>query len=228
MRPALVFDLDDTLYPERQFIRSGFHAVAFDVMRRFAVPRRAALVTLFRALRLGNRSRALQELCRQHDLPATLVSELIELIRAHEPKLRLPAASAHTLAVARKRGWSLGVLTNGFPEIQARKAAALGLGGLVDAVVCAHACGLGLGKPASEPFQAILAQLGAEPEASVFVGDDPWNDIRGARLAGLRTILLYRREKHGPLGQTCEPDVVVNEMDEVIPAVERLWRGRVD
>ena len=33
MSPGLVFDLDGTLYPERQFIRSGFRAVAAEVQQ---------------------------------------------------------------------------------------------------------------------------------------------------------------------------------------------------
>jgi putative hydrolase of the HAD superfamily len=224
---ALIFDLDDTLYPERQFVRSGFHAVATEVTRRFGVPRRGALATLFCALRQGNRGQALQELCRQHDLPATIVSELVETIRAHVPTLRLPPSTAAALAAARARGWRLGVLTNGLPAVQARKAEALGLGALVDTVVYAHDCGTRAGKPAPEPFQIALAQLETVPAACVFVGDDPWCDIAGARHVGLRTILLCRQEHHGPLTPGCEPDVVVRGMDEVIAAVEQLWRGEM-
>lgn len=224
MSPALIFDLDDTLYPERQFIRSGFRALASEVASRFGVPRRAALATLFRALRQRNRGQALQELCREHNLPATIVPELVEIIRAHVPTLRLPASSTAALAAARARGWRLGVLTNGLPDVQARKAAALGLGALVDTVVYAHDCGTRLGKPAIEPFQTVLAHLRTTPASSVFVGDDPCCDISGARRAGLRTMLLCRREHRGQVVPACEPDVFVQGMDEVIAAVERLWR----
>jgi len=225
MTPALIFDLDDTLYPERQFVRSGFHAVASEVARRFGVPPRAALATLFHALRHRNRGRAFQELCREHDLPATIVPELVETFRAHVPTLRLPASSIAALSAARARGWRLGVLTNGLPDVQARKAAALGLDARVDAVVYAHDSRTGFGKPAREPFQDVLERLGATAADSVFVGDDPWCDIAGARLAGLRTILLWRREDSGPLAPACEPDVFVRGIDEVVTAVERLWRG---
>ena len=41
------------------------------------------------------------------------------------PTLRLPASSAAALAAARARGWRLGVVTNGRPDVQARKAEAL-------------------------------------------------------------------------------------------------------
>jgi putative hydrolase of the HAD superfamily len=222
--PALIFDMDDTLYPERQFIRSGFHAVAAEVTRRYGVPRPAALATLFRALRHQNRGQALQLLCEQHRLPGAIVPELIEVIREHEPALRLPWSTTTTLAAARARGWRLGVVTNGLPEVQARKAAALGLGALVDTIVYAHGCGSGIGKPAREPFHTVLARLGTPPTDSVFVGDDPVCDIAGARGVGLRTILMCRRENRGQLAPECEPDLFVQGMDDVIAAVEHLCR----
>lgn len=224
MSPALIFDLDDTLYPERQFIRSGFHAVASEVTWRYGVPRPAALATLFRALRRRNRGQALQELCRQHNLPVAIVPELVDVIRAHEPTLRLPPSSTATLVAARARGWRLGVLTNGLPAVQARKAVALDLGALVDTVVYAHDCAPRLGKPAREPFQIALARLGSLPTDSVFVGNDPWCDIAGARGVGLRTILLSRRENRGRWAPACEPDVLVQGMDDVLAAAERLRR----
>jgi putative hydrolase of the HAD superfamily len=222
--PALIFDLDDTLYPERQFIRSGFHAVASEIERRHGVPTRAGLATLFRALRHGRRSQALQELAQEHHLPEAIVAEMVAIIRAHEPSLRLPAATTDVLIAARKRGWRLGVLTNGPPDVQARKAAALRLDSLVDAVVFAHDCGTRVGKPAREPFHTILARLGAPPASSIFVGDDPWCDIAGARGVGLRAILLCRRENRGTLAPECEPDLFVQSIEGVIAAVEHLCR----
>ncbi|MDO8836721.1 MAG: HAD family hydrolase [Vicinamibacterales bacterium] len=226
MKPALIFDLDDTLYPERQFIRSGFHAVAAEVARRFAVSQRAALASLLRALRQGTRGLALQVLCADHQLPVALVPELVELIRTHVPVLTLPRSSANTLAAARARGWRVGVLTNGPPAQQARKVAALGLAGLVDALVYAHACGDRTGKPARGAFEAVLAELGALPASSVFVGDDPWCDISGARLAGLRTILLCRTARCEHLAPSCEPDVSVRDIGDVIAAAAHLLNGR--
>jgi putative hydrolase of the HAD superfamily len=117
------------------------------------------------------------------------------------------------------------VITNGLPDVQARKAQALSLGGLVDAIVYANECGTRIGKPAIEPFQAVLDRLGTMAAACVFVGNDPWCDVMGARQAGFHTILLCRHEYGRLLAPACEPDVRVHAMDEVIVAAERIWRG---
>jgi putative hydrolase of the HAD superfamily len=186
-RRAVVFDLDDTLYPYRAFVRSGFRAVA----SRLAAERRlrpaAVLRVLCRALASGRRGHELQELCARFELPESLVGSLADLIREHTPSLRLPRESAEVLRIL-KANWSIGVLTNGEPHIQRRKVAALGIGDLVDEVVFAAECGDGTGKPAPSAFRAALERLNVEAARTVFVGDDPRTDMEGAAAVGMKTI----------------------------------------
>lgn len=219
MTPGLIFDMDETLYPERQFIRSGFRAVAVDVERRYGVPADAAFTALLRTLRNGGRRRALQTLCASFGLPASAVPELVEVIRRHEPTLHLPGASVAVLTRARAEGWRLGVLTNGLPEVQARKVRALGLDNLVDAVVYAQEWGSRKGKPERESFDVVRARLNTPPGVTVFVGDDPWCDIIGARGAGLHTILLRCSAE---LRSTSGADRVVTALEDVLTAAANL------
>lgn len=223
MTRGLIFDMDETLYPERQFIRSGFRAVAAEIERRFNVPAPAALRTLMGTLRAGGRSRALQALCLRYSLPPSLVPDLVDIIREHQPRLRLPSAAVSVLALARAQGWRLGVLTNGTPAIQARKVQALGLEAKVDSVVYALECGTGGGKPEREPFEVVRAHLGTAPGSTVVVGDDPWSDIAGARAAGLRTVLL----RPEPDSFASGADRVVTSLDEVLAAAAGLVCGEV-
>lgn len=224
MSPGLILDMDGTLYPERQFIRSGFAAVAEEACRRYGVPARAARSTLLTALRRGSRSRALQLLCLQYDLPPAIVPDLVDVIRSHTPSLRLPEAALRLLVAARARNWRVGVLTNGVPDIQARKVHALGLEPHVDTVVYAAEWGSGRGKPEREPFDVIRERLGTTPGATVVAGDDPWCDIFGGRNAGLRTILLAR---HPERVRASGADRVVAELDDVLIAAAGLVRREV-
>ncbi len=219
MTPGLILDLDDTLYPERQFARSGFRAVAADVARRFGVPRASARRALLRALRAGGRAQAFQALCLECGLPTTVVPELVTAFRAHAPHLRLPAEARDLLTRARSLGWRVGILTNGLPAVQARKVRALGLAPLVDAVVYAEEWGTGRGKPEREPFEVVRARLDTRAALTVHVGDDPWKDIYGARAAGLHTILLHR---DGTRVRASGADRVVDALADVLPAAAAL------
>lgn len=218
---AVIFDLDDTLYPERRFVLSGFAAVAAEVHRRFGVPCRDAFATLSLALRRGQRPRAFQSLCARFDLPEAVIPELLDIVRSHSPRLRLPFAARAVLGRLRST-CRLGILTNGLPAMQARKVAALGLAPLVDAVIYACEHGSGCGKPDAAPFRAALTTLGVSPRHAVFVGDNPWNDIAGARQSGLRAILVTRRGEPEDAG--VRPDRIVRSLWDVPRAAEELFQ----
>jgi putative hydrolase of the HAD superfamily len=68
-------------------------------------------------------------------------------------------------------------------------------------------------------FEAALDALGVDDAANaVFVGDRPWDDIVGARQAGMRAVL--RRNPHVP-DYDVEPDAVINALPELLELVER-------
>src|SRR6187402_3611649 len=99
---AVVFDLDDTLYPHRRFTASGFVAVARHLEATCGVDARLGLAALQRAARGLERGREIQACLDQHDLPAAHLPALVDVLRHHTPRLRLPASAARTLATLRR------------------------------------------------------------------------------------------------------------------------------
>lgn len=194
---AVVFDLDDTLYPYRRFKTSGFLAVARHLERHHGLDVRLGLAALLRASRGIDQGQEIQACLRQHDLDPLLAPELGEVLRHHQPRLRLPSASRRVLAALRHDGWRLGVLTNGQPSIQQRKISALGLEAHVDAVVYAASHGPG-GKPDGEPFAVVARALGVSASRVVFVGDDERCDVTGAVRAGMLAVRCAVWRPAGP------------------------------
>src|SRR5262249_42569648 len=148
---AIIFDLDDTLYPYDSFVQSGFAAAAAWLSDRMDIPRQTIIDLARRAHDQGERGREFQRLCHRLQLPVSLVPALVNIVRQHDPKIHLPEDSRATLAILR-RTWRVGVLTNGLPEVQRRKVRALGLEPDVNAIVYAADCGSGLGKPDPAAF----------------------------------------------------------------------------
>lgn len=184
---AVVFDLDDTLYPYRRFRLSGLLAVSRHLAARAGINERLAFTALAHASR-RNPGEELQGCLSQFDLPAIWLPDLIDVVRHHTPRLRLPATSRRALRQLRADGWRLGVLTNGPRSIQSAKVAALDLAGHVDVVGYASTIGTGGGKPDAEPFAWMARQLAAPAARVVFVGDNERCDIEGARAAGMRPV----------------------------------------
>ena len=217
---AAIFDLDDTLYERDQFVHSGFAAVAEEVERRFGLPAPWILATLRRARVRGHQGRELQALCADHGLPGSLIPELVEVIRRHEPALTLGSVASAVIAQMRADGWRVAILTNGLPATQRAKVEALGLEPRVDAVLYAeeHAPG---GKPSRAAFDAALAAVGVPASRAVFIGDDLVRDIQGARAAGLFPV---RVPASGTQRGEGDADVIAM-LEEVPAAAGRLVKG---
>lgn len=109
----------------------------------------------------------------------------------------------------------LGVVTNGAPEMQSRKLAALGLEDVFDVVV--HAGYDAPAKPSPEPFHEALSALDARPERTYHVGNSLSSDVAGAKAAGVGAVWLADgTERPEP-----EPDHTVASLAELPPALGR-------
>jgi putative hydrolase of the HAD superfamily len=188
---AVLFDLDDTLYAERRFALSGFHQVAQVVAAARGVAPTFAFAVLVECLRTGRRADAFQTLCAALGYSIESIPALVNVYRSHVPSLALPRSSARVLCEIRRR-WPIAIVTNGDPDVQRRKVAALNLEPLVDAVIYACEHGSGTGKPEPAPFLTAADRLNVSASRCVFVGDDPARDVAGARGVGMRTIRIAR------------------------------------
>lgn len=91
-----------------------------------------------------------------------------------------------TLRELRRRGYRIGVITNGYTFLQDHKLGFSGLRPLVD-ITLVHQTEQ-IGKPHAEIFRRAAARLGVPCEACLFVGDHPINDVGGARAAGMAAV----------------------------------------
>ncbi|MEK6310451.1 MAG: HAD family hydrolase [Curtobacterium sp.] len=100
----------------------------------------------------------------------------------------------------RDRGYRLGLQTNGSEAQQLDKLTVTGLTDAFDTVCVSER--IGVQKPDPRAFALLSEQLGVEPKACLFVGDDPEKDVRGARRAGMRALLVDRADPGAPDLQT--------------------------
>lgn len=88
----------------------------------------------------------------------------------------------------RAHSYNIGVLSNGFTDVQHRKMRTVGLDTLVDAVVLSD--DIGVNKPDRRIYDYAQRQSGATAETSVMIGDNPETDIAGAVRARWHAILF--------------------------------------
>jgi putative hydrolase of the HAD superfamily len=96
-------------------------------------------------------------------------------------------------------GITLGVVSNFEPWL----ADVLELQGIGDRFAAVAISGvLGVAKPDPEIFKAALAEAGADPAATVHVGDQPVNDVAAAMAVGITPVLIDRFARHPNAGGT--------------------------
>jgi putative hydrolase of the HAD superfamily len=77
----------------------------------------------------------------------------------------------------------------------------------------------GYRKPDARLFQAALTELQVRPEEAIYVGNDRFRDIQGARQAGMKTILFCPAGNPGGSAET-EPDYLLYKYADLPRAIE--------
>lgn len=213
---AVIFDLDQTLYPEANFVRGGFRAVASHLAERCGGSAAALAEEMESILWSEGRGRVFDLLHARHGWGARVAPEtLLHLYRTHVPKLRMHTDAAELLV---QLGVHLGLVTDGHPTAQHRKIAALGLEARFAAIVCTGDLGAHAAKPAAAGYRVCLERLGVKPEEAAYVGDDAAKDFAAPRALGMRTVRVVRKIEAGfgwfTAGEPTEADLVVDDLRE--------------
>jgi putative hydrolase of the HAD superfamily len=139
--------------------------------------------------------------------------------RAWEPHTFTDPQAADLFARLRERGIKIGVLSNTMwprswhEEIFRRD----GVLDLIDGAV--YSSEIDWTKPHPEAFRAAMAAVGAsDPAACVFVGDRPFDDVHGAKGAGMRAILIPHSDV--PPYEGAAPDAVIQQLSELTSVIE--------
>lgn len=190
---AVLFDLDDTLYPELEFVRGGFRAVAAWLAPRIGAGEADLYEEMLAVLGREGRGKVFDAVLRSRNaLAEDRVRACLWVYRSHRPALSLYADAAPVLARLRQAGMRLSIVTDGMGAVQQAKVDALGLASLVDAVVCSDLLGPDGSKPAGHAYVVALEAIGAKAADAAYVGDNPRKDFLWPNANGMKSIRIRR------------------------------------
>jgi putative hydrolase of the HAD superfamily len=189
---GLVFDIDDTLYLEREYVRSGFETVAVWVKTELGTP--GFFDAAWAAFERGVRRTIFNEALCTLGLPAEghHVNALVRVYRNHTPNISLLADAQACLERLHGSGLRLACVTDGPLTSQRAKATALGLERWLAPIVFTAELGKDFQKPDPRSFQKVAEALGVGGDALVYVADNPYKDFRGPKRLGWRTLRVRR------------------------------------
>jgi putative hydrolase of the HAD superfamily len=224
---AVIFDLDNVLYNERDYIFAAFHSIARFLSERCRYSKDevySKLVCDFE--KKGSLyPRLFNDVLNDFGLDQNLVPEILRLYATVDAKIELfPAASSMLLSL-RGFGLKLALVTNGSIRIQSNKIRLLGVEKFFGVVVFARETPSSKEKPHPDAYINALQKLGVRAEETVCVGDNPYTDFWGAKQMGIRTVRFLCGEfKDVHLSEAYEADIVVDNLVEFPGIVERFNR----
>jgi putative hydrolase of the HAD superfamily len=178
---AVVFDLDDTLYPHERFVHGAYHAVSEIAACELGVDESAFFAAIWPLwLQHGSSYPHIFRLALEKFSLWTEAREwmLVDAYRLHRPLVLSPHDGVILgLKSLNRLNIKLGVLTNGQLEVQRHKFDVLGLAPLVDEFLCTGSLPRGMAKPHPAGFHEIARRLGVSCGDCVFVGDNPHPDF---------------------------------------------------
>jgi putative hydrolase of the HAD superfamily len=227
MITTVVFDLDDTLYDEIDYCRSGFKEVAQYLVKKYNFPQSQTIFeSLWKYFNSGERKRTfnliLEELGINFD--NQLIEELVEVYRNHQPNINLPAESREVLDTLRSK-YVLALLTDGFLPAQKLKVKALGIKDYFRCIIYTEELGRDAWKPSTSGFEKLISKLNINPKKMTYIADNTQKDFIAPNKLGMVTIQLIRPLRvhteisKNPLSQA---DSVIQRIDELPKLLESL------
>ncbi len=182
----LVFDLDDTLFDELSYVRSGLAAAANFAAGETGTDSEALKRLLNDALKTG-RSEIFDRAFRAAGIYSKgLVRACVSVYRKHEPEIALfPEADR---CLERFRDHPLYIVSDGNTTAQSRKIRALGLAPRVKHCFLTWRHGRRHGKPSPHCFLKICQRENAVPSRVVHIADNPGKDFVGLKPLGFHTV----------------------------------------
>ncbi len=195
---AVIFDLDDTLYPQSEWLAGAFEAVA-EAAAIHGVDRAQMRSALDAALESGSDSGHVID--RALELAAgdarVLVGELVRAFRGYLPGRLTPYPGVVEALETLAASVPLALVTDGDPPGQRGKLEGLGLARCFSVVVYSDDLGRHRRKPDPAGMIEALARLGERAEHVVAVGDRPDKDVAAASAARIRAVRVRTGEYAG-------------------------------
>jgi putative hydrolase of the HAD superfamily len=209
-----VFDVDDTLYLERDYVISGFAAVGAWARANLGIDDLEE--TAWRAFLAGQRGKVFDAVLEAHGIrDDRYVESMVEVYRHHRPDITLEPDARRCLDTLHQR-MPVAVVTDGPAVSQRAKIAALGLVEIASIVVVTDELGPARGKPHPLAFETVQAAAGVEGPRCTYVADNPVKDFAGPRSLGWRTVRVRRPGGlHWTAPSSDDVDVEVHDLQDL-------------
>lgn len=226
MVKAVVFDLDDTLYMENEFVEYGLKNAANVAETVYGIVNANEKI---RSLYQESKVNVFDRLVNAEKIKdkEIAVAGLVKAYRNCEPvSLHCNPGILQLLQTLRSKKISTGIITDGIVNVQKSKIKALGIQEYIDEIVITDELGgVQCRKPNPIGFEKMLKMLDVKPQEMVYIGDNPNKDFAIKKYLPIITARvdvpngIYRNSEYL---YGIKPDIIVKQIGDILQD-ERLF-----
>ncbi|MCW9712995.1 HAD-IA family hydrolase [Aliifodinibius salicampi] len=213
-KSVVVFDLDDTLYKEVDYLKSAFREIAQVLEKESGQPGLfERMMSLYR-----DDEEVFGTIIEEYQVEIKTKSDLIQMYRNHEPDIYLEDHIADKLKEIKRNGMTTGLITDGRSHTQRNKLKSLGLQNYFDEVLISEE--FGSKKPDPGTFAYIQDKL--EGEGYIYIGDNIQKDFIAPNNLGWDTVCLLEDgtnihpQNSSVINEEVQrPDVFIKDFSEI-------------
>ena len=217
---SVIFDVDNTLYSEMSYVKSGFMEVSKYLSNKYKLDCDMIFKKMIDILDAEGRGKVFNILLDDLNLSEKEnVLNLVYIYRFHTPNISLYDDVLDTLTRLKEENYKLGIITDGRALVQKNKIDALNLNEIFDVIILTDALGSDFWKPSVVPYQIALDLLNSAPNESCYIGDDSFKDFLGPKSLSMKSIQVQYEEeidywKKRGFNQT-KPDYTVKSLKDI-------------
>ena len=225
MVKVVVFDLDDTLISEKEYIRSGYLHVAGIIEDRFAMDKKQVfdeLMSLFNVSPLNVFNRLYDKY--QIKYSKEMILELVKEYRGHFPDIQFYNDVIPCLSELKKSGVKVGIITDGYAQAQRQKLKAVEADMYFDEIIVTDELGRDYWKPHPKAFEIIKERFGVSFDEMIYVGDNPGKDFYISTIYPIKTVRIFRDGVHKDnfYLDGIREDFIIDKLTKILEIITQL------
>lgn len=223
MVKVVLFDLDDTLISEDQYIRSGYGYISKVFAKRYDIDREQTEQELY-YLYLKDAKNVFNRFLEGKGIPYTPldIKEFVEEYRNHIPKITYYEDVLPTVSKLKQKAIRIGVISDGYLSTQKKKADVLQLYDIFEKVIFTDELGKEYWKPSPKAFEIMKEFFDVGYEEMMYVGDNPAKDFYVKELLSINTVRIYRDNsvyKNTAYFHKVEENIKIKSLTELLDLV---------
>jgi putative hydrolase of the HAD superfamily len=195
MIKAVIFDLDDTLISEKEYVKSGYRHVSKIIEQKFQIDQNLIYQDLMNLFKISS-LKVFNRLFDKYNILYTneLILNLVNGYRGHLPTINFYDDVLPCLFGLKEFGIKLGMITDGYAIAQRQKLNALGAEKYFDEIVVTDELGREYWKPNPKGFEIIRDVFDVNFNEMIYIGDNPEKDFYINSIYPVKTIRIIRED----------------------------------